>query len=331
MVNFLQKKIGGYLNLNRNITYKHICAEDTYMFNYTQLPDELFTVDEFSTLSLQAKVLYAFMLRRVSLSKENKWIDANGDVFIYFKTDEIMQKFTCSNKTAGKIIQELEEIGLIEKKRQGQGKPDLIYVNKFSVALSQEEEEPDLIIDTPKAENSDTLDTHFSEVKNIHFKKCKNYTSKNEKNTLQEVKKVHTNYKKNSYKDKSISSSTQKANEYMDRVRLLEEEKDTLKQRINYQQAVFDYSAAVATAVFDELLKQDKDYVDSFTSAMFLRTCKAITSSREPILDLPGFINWCFKHGMFMNKSKSSGADSFNRMIHRNYDFSALENDIVSN
>ena len=319
--------------MNRNITYKHICAEDTYMFNYTQLPDELFTVNEFSTLSLQAKVLYAFMLRRVSLSKENKWIDANGDVFIYFKTDEIMQKFTCSNKTAGKIIQELEEIGLIEKKRQGQGKPDLIYVNKFSVALPQEEEEPDLIIDIPKTENNDAPDTHFSEVKNLHFKKCKNYTSKNEKNTLQEVKKVHTNYKENNYKENSISSSAQmQSNEYMERVRLLEEEKEALKQRINYQQAEFDYSPAVVNAVFDELLKQNMDYIDSFTSAMFLRTCKAITSSREPILDLPGFINWCFRHRnmMFANKSKSGG-DSFNRMIHRNYDFSALEEEIVSN
>lgn len=41
---------------------------------------------------------------------------------IYYRTDEIMEKFNCSNKTASKIMAELEEIGLIEKKRQGQTK-----------------------------------------------------------------------------------------------------------------------------------------------------------------------------------------------------------------
>lgn len=322
--------------MNKNITYKHICSEDTYMFNYTQLPDELFTVNEFSTLSLQAKVLYAFMLRRVSLSKENKWIDADGDVFIYFKTDEIMQKFTCSNKTAGKIMQELEEIGLIEKKRQGQGKPDLIYVNKFSVTLSQEEKEPDLIIDTPKTENSDAHDTHFSEVKKVHFKKCKNYTSKNEKNTLQEVKKLHTNYKENNYKENSISSTTENhSNEHGERVRLLEEEKEEIKQRIKYQEAVRNYSADIASVVFEVLLKQNKEYISNFTSEMFFKTCKSIKSCREPILNLPGFINWCFKsidtslNGKAV--SGTQGAAAFNQMIHRDYDFSALEKEMVSN
>lgn len=64
--------------MDKKISYKHICCEDTYMFNYTQLPDELFTIKIFADLSLEAKVLYSFMLRRVSISKENSFSFKSG-------------------------------------------------------------------------------------------------------------------------------------------------------------------------------------------------------------------------------------------------------------
>lgn len=327
---------------NKNLTFKHICKEDTYMFNYTQLPDELFTVDIFKDLSLHAKVLYSFMLRRISLSKENSWFDEEGDVFIYYRADEIMDKFNCSNKTASKIMAELEEIGLIEKKRQGQGKPDIIYVNKFSALEEKavgEGEEPELPIENleylsiERSEQNKEENINNPEVKKVHFQKCKNYTSRNVKNTHQEVKNLHTNYKDNN-NNNLITSSTASTKdvEYVERVRLLEEEK--IKQKIRYQEAERLYSAQIAEAVLTELLGRDQEYRDKFSAEMFMKICKTVRCSREPIVNLPGFINWCLANIRSVQSQSQKGyekGNQFNQFMHTEYDFDTLENEILSN
>lgn len=314
--------------MTSKILFKHICREDTYMFNYTQLPDELFTIDLFATLSLHAKVLYSFMLRRVSISKSNNWIDDTGDVFIYYRVDEIMEKFNCSNKTAAKIISELEEIGLIEKRRQGQGKPDIIYVNKFSSIEEEQEEEPELPIDNMELLSKESPDekegigAQNSEVKNIHFKKCKNYTSKNEKNTPLEMKKVHTNYKEKSYIEKVNSSSLSPPDIHRENIRLIEEE----KEKIKYQEAEQLYSAHIAATVFEELMKRDQKYRDQFTSEMYLKICKAVSVSKEPIISMPGFINWCMDRISFQPRAETS---QFCQFPQRSYDFEKLEYELL--
>lgn len=332
---------------NKKISFKHICKEDTYMFNYTQLPDELFTLEVFMDLSLHAKVLYSFMLRRVSISKENSWIDEAGDVYIYYRADEVMEKFNCSNKTAAKIMAELEDIGLIEKKRQGQGNPTIIYVNKFSAVIEElppdQGEEPELPIDhmehlyTEKEEIIERNSGQNSEVKNLHFKKCKNYTSRNVKNTPLEVKNLHASYKENNYKEKVNSSSTTDPPDIVrEQIRLLEEEEEKdLKKRIKYQEAERSYSAKIVKAALDELIKRDHEYQRSFTAAMFAKVCKTIASSKEPIVHLAGFINWCYDNISFsspVNSKENHGQpNQFNQFMRREYDFDALEREILSN
>lgn len=318
--------------MNSKILFKHICREDTYMFNYTQLPDELFTIELFATLSLHAKVLYSFMLRRVSISKDNNWIDDTGDVFIYYRVDEIMEKFNCSNKTAAKIISELEEIGLIEKRRQGQGKPDIIYVNKFSSIEEDQEEEPELPIDHMELladESSDALENipegigvQSSEVKKIHFKKCKKFTSKNEENTPLGVKKVHANYKENNNIEKVSSSSLSPPDINRENIRLIEEE----KEKIKYQEAERLYSAHIAVAVFEELMKRDQRYRDQFTAEMYLKICKAVAVSKEPIISMPGFINWCMDRISYKPRAETN---QFCQFPQRSYDFEKLEYELL--
>lgn len=328
---------------NTRMSFKHICKEDTYMFNYTQLPDELFTVEFFMELSLYAKVLYSFMLRRVSISKENSWIDDEGDVYIYYRTDEIMDKFNCSNKTASKIMAELEEIGLIEKKRQGQGKPDIIYVNKFSALNESEDgEEPELPIENlellyTEDEQNDEEPVLNSEVKKIHFKKCKNYTSRNVKSTRQEVKNLHANYKDNNYKEKLSSSTMQDMNNLQQKkvVRIRQEEEEgECKRKIKYQEAERLYSAQVAGAVLNELMKRNQEYRERFTAEMFQKVCKSMVVSKEPILHPSGFINWCFDNINFQAKQspvRDGTQNQFNQFMQREYDFDALEKEILHN
>lgn len=315
--------------MTSNILFKHICREDTYMFNYTQLPDELFTIDLFATLSLHAKVLYSFMLRRVSVSKENNWIDDFGDVYIYYRADEIMGKFNCSNKTAAKIMSELEEIGLIERKRQGQGKPDIIYVNKFSERAEEREDKPELpiehmeLLNDEAPEETEAIGTQNSEVKKVHFKKCKKFTSGSEKNTPLEMKKVHANYIENNYIEKINSSSSSPPNIHRENIRLLEEE----KEKIKYREAERTYSAHIASAVLEELMKRDQEFQEHFTADMYLKICKAVSASKEPIISLPGFINWCLDRISFLPKVETN---YFCQFPQRNYDFEKLEREFLN-
>lgn len=325
--------------MTSNIIFRHICREDTYMFNYTQLPDELFSIEQFAVLSLHAKVLYSFMMRRVSVSKDNNWVDDAGDVYIYYRIDEIIQKFNCSNKTATKIMSELEEIGLIEKKRQGQGKPDIIYVNKFSAVVeeqSAQEDEPELPIEQLEHLYAESVTENMEEsvpnpeVNKIHFKKCKNYTSKNVKNSSLEVKKIHANYKENNYKENNykdlvISSSSSHPDIQQKQVRLNEEDEEKYKKQIKYQEAERQYSALIATAVYAELVKRQEEYRRMFTADMFLRVCKSVAVSKEPIISMTGFVNWCLDRISFLQRTRGD-TNQFCQFPQRDdYDFAEIE------
>lgn len=85
---------------------------------------------------MESKILYSLMLDRASLSAKNGWLDEDGKVFIYYKLDWIMTDMHCANQKATKMLKELEEkAGLIERQKQGQGKPTKIYVKDFATGL----------------------------------------------------------------------------------------------------------------------------------------------------------------------------------------------------
>ena len=75
--------------------------------------------------------LGCLLLDRVSLSARNGRRDGEGRTYAYYVVAEICEDFGCSRVTAGKLLSELERIGRIERKKQGQGKPDRIYVLQF--------------------------------------------------------------------------------------------------------------------------------------------------------------------------------------------------------
>ena len=85
----------------------------------------------FKSLSCEAKVLYGLMLDRMSLSIKNRWFDEEDRVYIIFTVEEIAELLNCGTQKAVKLMKELDSnqgIGLIEKKRLGLGKPNVIYV-----------------------------------------------------------------------------------------------------------------------------------------------------------------------------------------------------------
>ncbi len=149
--------------------FDYFYNRDGDRFSYYMLPKIIVTDERFKNLSSDAKILYSCLLERTSLSFRNKWLDEENRVYIIFTVEEIMEILGRSNKTAVKILNELDStsggIGLIERKKRGLGKPNIIYVKDFMSVFRCE------------------CKNYTSEVKNLHFRSVET--------TPQEMKNVH--------------------------------------------------------------------------------------------------------------------------------------------
>ena len=112
--------------------YDYFYGAESEQFSFYRIPKVLFTEERFKSVSAEAKVLYSFLLDRMSLSAKNGWQDKENRVYIIFTIEDIMEAMGCADQKAGKLLHELEsKCRLIERKRQGLGKPNLIYVKNF--------------------------------------------------------------------------------------------------------------------------------------------------------------------------------------------------------
>jgi len=98
---------------------------------YYQIPQELFENPLYKNLCLESKILYAFLLDRLTLSKKNHWINENGEIYLIFTRMEVQEKLNLSDKTVSKAFKQLVGVNLINEKKQGFGKPKLIFVGKI--------------------------------------------------------------------------------------------------------------------------------------------------------------------------------------------------------
>lgn len=117
--------------------------------SFYQVPKELFINPYYVTLSLASKVLYGLLLDRLSLSQKHHWVDENYRIYLIFTREEVQEKLNLSDKTVTKAFKQFSNVGLVEEKRQGLGKPNLIYVGKIQ----------------------------YEETENIRFQSRKNYDS----------------------------------------------------------------------------------------------------------------------------------------------------------
>lgn len=117
--------------------YEYFYGAQAEQFSFYRIPKALFTEPNFRELSTDAKVLYGILLDRMSLSLKNQWLDAQNKVYIIFTVDEIMDALNCANQKATRLMVELEkQAGLIERKRQGLGRPNLIYVKNIAATIN---------------------------------------------------------------------------------------------------------------------------------------------------------------------------------------------------
>ncbi len=132
----------------KQIVYYKI--NETLSNKYYQIPQELFENSLYKdNLNSDSKILYAFLLDRLSLSQKHHWVDEEYRIYLIFTREEVQEKLHLSDKTVTKAFKQLSNVGLVEEKRQGLGKPNLIYVGKIQ----------------------------YEETENIRFQSRKNYDS----------------------------------------------------------------------------------------------------------------------------------------------------------
>ena len=117
------------MSIALQLDYYH--GEEANQYNFYRIPKALFTDEHFKAMSAEAKILYGLMLDRMSLSTRNGWLDVDGRVYIYFTLEDAIDMMGFGHNKIVRLFRELDEIGLIERKKQGQGKPTRIYVKNF--------------------------------------------------------------------------------------------------------------------------------------------------------------------------------------------------------
>ena len=174
--------------MEQKATFRYFYGEEADMHSFYRIPKLLFTNDYFKALSNDAKILYGLMLDRMSLSVKNQWFDEENKAYIYFSVEDIMELLNCGKNKAVKIMQELDDetgIGLIEKRRQGFGKVNIIYVKTFMPEKTEEKSLEDELKKFKKQTSEENEES--TEVYNSNFMKSQNQTSRSLENKLQEV------------------------------------------------------------------------------------------------------------------------------------------------
>ena len=118
--------------------YQYFKGLEADRYSFYRVPKALVKADLFQKMSGDAKLLYAVLLDRMSLSIKNGWQDKHGNAYIICTIEEVMDSIHCARQKAVKLLDELEhEFRLIERRRQGLGKPNLLYVKDLYAGLSQ--------------------------------------------------------------------------------------------------------------------------------------------------------------------------------------------------
>ena len=158
--------------------FDYFYEEQSESYSFYRIPKMLFTEEIFEALSTDAKVLYGLLLDRISLSRENGWMDDAGRVYVYYTIKSVKKSMRCANTKACGLLRELDEFGLIERKKQGLGKPTIIYVKDFTrfrkAELLDSEKQNSVILHTG------TLDNRKSETNKTE----KNNTESNKTNPI---------------------------------------------------------------------------------------------------------------------------------------------------
>lgn len=115
-------------------------GDESEQYSFYSVPKMFFTNDSFTGLSAMSKLLYSFLLDRMSLSRKRNWIDDKNRAYIKYSLKSICSDMGVSRNSVIKYMRELQEFGLIMKFFK-EGMEDIIYVMDFSKVRQMKYEE----------------------------------------------------------------------------------------------------------------------------------------------------------------------------------------------
>ena len=244
-----------------SVQFEYFYGNQAEQFAFYRIPKLLITSPEFKRVSDSAKLLYGLMLDRMSLSIKNGWVDDENRAFIYFTTNDVMEQMCCGTEKATKLLAELDVekgIGLIERKKQGQGKPAIVYLKKFYVDVNGNDRNARLSeIEIPdfrksKVKTFENRNTRLSEVESADFRESKcNYNKYNNTyvNDTEKSYKERNDTEITSYPINRVNCNTSPspAGKGIDTMRWIEKRQTyekIIKNNIDYDIIVNNYSKA---------------------------------------------------------------------------------------
>ncbi|WP_270915104.1 replication initiator protein A [Staphylococcus saprophyticus] len=221
--------------------------------NFYMLHKVLFINEKYKKLSDSAKVTYAILNDRVSLSIKNNWIDQNGDIYFIFTNENLQEVLDKSKNTITKIKKELQEVGLLEQVKTGFNRPNKLYLHEIETNITIEKE----------IQNSTSNDDESSDIKDSHhlgLQNPKQWDSRIPNDGTPESQNLDPNDTEFSNTD-YIETENNDTNDLNDTPNNISE--NAHSNHTNHQQTEFN-NDALKFQVLEELPQQIKDYLSNF-------------------------------------------------------------------
>lgn len=223
----LSKEEQEYILKNRENQNIYRKAEKKFLM----LPALLIYGELYRGLDSGAKIAWTILNDRANLSKKNGWYDEEGNVYFVYTNQELMNLVNVSEPTIVKIKKELISYGLLDQKRMGRGKANLLYIYE------------------PVASKSDAQNLiEIEDVGNtLEFQNLKNLSSRTENNLVQELKKIKPNNTKNN-------------NINFNNIESVNESERAISNRLKKEELLTDYSKmGISSIVTDALFRAIRD------------------------------------------------------------------------
>lgn len=165
---------------------------DIINYEFLKIPKSMFLNEDYRKLSSDAKLTYALLYDRLSLSKLNNWINEDYEVYLIYTREEIAEDLGLSYKKAISAFRELLSAGLIREQRCGRGMPNKIYIVKIDLPEKKAKEYCDK--ENKNFQNGISENTeNKEELPNGNIKKSENGTSRTAETESLDMPKSHPN------------------------------------------------------------------------------------------------------------------------------------------
>ena len=171
---------------------------DLISFSFLKIPKTLFANPAYKAMSSDAKLAYALLYDRLSLSKKNSWINEKNEVYQIYTRKELAEDLGISYKKAISAFHELTEAELISEKRCGRGMANRIFIAKPEITENNADDytendtaRPDETVCLNEDKTADQAETVSQELPYWHIKNCGSDRSKTAETAHQELPKRH--------------------------------------------------------------------------------------------------------------------------------------------